>query len=269
MTVGRLLIVALASPLLLSAPARAAPRWTAAAAAAGMNVVVLADDIMVMRAGRPVFSARRAAQADYEQAVRQADGATVQVKRTFTVVALAGPYLSLRDESYIELSRAAHPGGETRLWTIDLRRVAKNAGTQSDSLDAIGAGRLVDLRALVGEKALVRALARDPFVRRVGGARVATLDAVRGALSSAASARPDRCYDVPDDWTTRFAITGADASHLRVRVGLPGSGPCRYNLTQLGLEISIPPSLSNAIGAVRTPPRAQSSVVIAFGPITH
>lgn len=244
-------------------PATAAQHWLANSA--GFQITVSPDDIVVTRTGKPVFSAREAARTDFDQTARQADGAAVRIERKISVVSIAGPYLSLRDEAYVELTSSAHPGGETRFWTIDLRLPGIRPSPSADGLDAIGAGRSVDLRKLVGAAPLARVLAQDPLVKAAGGGGATTLDAIRDALASAMSATADHCYLVPTDWTVRSAIFGVEGSQLRARLGLPGAGPCRYRLTQLGLSISIAPVLRRLLGTVKIPPASVAPVSITLG----
>lgn len=246
-----------------AAPATAAEQWLANSA--GFQIEISHNDISVTRTGKPVFSAREAARADFDQTVRQADGAVVRIERKISVISIAGPYLSLRDEAYVELTPSAHPGGETRFWTIDLRLTGIKPSPKADGLNAIGAGRSVDLRKLVGAAPLVRALAQDPLVKAAGGGGATTLDDIRDALASGMSATADHCYLVPTDWTLRSAIFEVEGSRLRARLGLPGAGPCRYRLTQLGLSIPISPVLRRLLGTVKTPPASVAPVSIILG----
>lgn len=249
--------------ILAAAPASATQHWLASSG--GFQIEVSDTDIVAKRAGKSVFSARDAARADFDQTVHQAEGAKVRIERKISVISVAGPYLSLRDEAYVELTPSAHPGGETRFWTIDLRLKSVPPDPKTDGLNAIGAGRSVDLPKLVGAAALARALAQDPFVRAAGGGGANTLDEIHDALASGMSAMANQCFFVPTDWTARSAILGVKGSRLLARLGLPGAGPCRYRLTQLGLSIPISPGLRRLIGTVKSPPASVTPISIPLG----
>jgi len=249
--------------ILAAAPATATQHWLTNSS--GFQIEISDTDIVATRAGRPVFSAREAAQADFNQTAHQADGAMVRIERKISVISIAGPYLSLRDEAYVELTPSAHPGGETRFWTIDLRLNGTKPNPKADGLNAIGAGRSVDLRKLVGDIPLARALSQDSFVKAAGGAGATTLDDIHDALASGMSATADQCYFVPTDWTMRSAIFGVEGSQLHARLGLPGAGTCRYRLTQLGLSIPISPFLHRLIGTVKVPSVGIKPVSITLG----
>ena len=47
------------------------------------------------------------------------------------------------------------------------------------------------------------------------------------------------CVSMPSDLLTRFAIVGADSAGILLRLGMPGGGSCRNNLTQIGLHLPI------------------------------
>jgi hypothetical protein len=59
----------------------------------------------------------------------------------------------------------------------------------------------------------------------------------------------DPCASFPDNLLERFAYHHVEKRVVAVRLGLPGSGPCRDALTQLGLLLPIPAALAQALGA--------------------
>lgn len=261
LSVLAVMCMAAGEPAVSRTPPASGVRWSATAA--GFLVALTPDDIRASRKGTAVFSARRAARQDFDALAQDSEAAAVRIQRKLTVVSLAGPFLSIRDESYVEVQPAAHPGGETRFWTIDLRRPSRaGAAVEADGLNAIGAGRAVDLAALVGAATLVKVLAADPVVKRNGAPAPATLDEVRDALEASASSG-GACYLVPQDWTRRFVILGLSGAKLRVHIGLPGCGANRYAVTRLGLDIPISPTLRRQLGAINQGP-AGPPVSIAF-----
>ncbi|WP_442679775.1 hypothetical protein ACSBM8_00790 [Sphingomonas sp. ASY06-1R] len=249
---------ALAAASLVQAAPAAAPEWSATSA--GYALSVSDTDIVVTRGIKMLFSAKAWVRADHAQAVRDAEGDAVRTEHRFSMVSIAGPYLSLRDETYLDITPSAHPGGETRLWTIDLRRL-RGPGM-------ITAAQAVDLKSLVGEAPLRRALLADPVVRTARPRPNASLDDIRLALPKADFGK-DTCFDVPEDWTSRFVLRGWDKGRLLVRLGLPGLGPCRYNLTQLGLTVAAPPTLRKTIGPVHTAPPARTVKISFTAPARH
>jgi hypothetical protein len=188
------------------------------------------------------FSARAFAEAGLaiaRQELEAGDANAMTMERKLSVVSLVGPLLALRDEAYVNYSGTAHPGGETRFWTIDLRRGSGFNLSPDDPFTVVPAasGRLIDLRQLFVAADITAALAADAFVRRAVRQPPDRLDALLQDFADGAGVVAGACFDVPPDLLSRFAIVGLERSRAMVRIGLPGSGPCRYNLTQLGLQL--------------------------------
>jgi len=207
--------------LLLPLPATAAGTvWTVLA---GGWVVRWSDSgIEAGRAGEaPAYSARQEALADFRRAARDPGVRSIpEYRRTVSVVSLCGPLLGLREETYLDNRPAAHPAGQARLRTLDLR-------TGLDQrLD-----RLVNGAALSAAMGLpADADAAD---------RMAALN--QRALDLPPTGSPmDGCFSVPADWPRSFAATAIGPRSLSVLVGLPGAGPCRTALTELPIMLPRP-----------------------------
>jgi hypothetical protein len=222
---GLALVFVLAIP-----PAMAAPLWSGETA--GFRVEWTTEDISATRSdGSSAFSARDFAARGF--ALARADlarqpVATVTMTRRIAVVSLAGPLLALRDEATLEYRPSAHPGSETRLWTIDLRRRGAMGFDRREPFRVAPRGphRLVGLSELFTRTDLHDALARDPFVRRAVGAPTTSLDELLGLLADRAGSVPGSCGSIPGDLLTRFAVTGVEPTTVRVRIEPFGSQPC-------------------------------------------
>ena len=242
----RFLIVTLAllGAVVAPAMARTADHWSCRSngfrvAQTGRDIVAGADN-----AAAPAFSAQAFAAAGFAIAKAAQDptvSGRVTMERRFRIVSLIGPLLALRDDAYVNYAGTAHPGGETRFWTIDLRRTGPFNLSPDDPFTVVPHrdARLLDLRALVTPAAIHAALGADSFVRQAVPNPAGSLDALLQQLSDGAGAVANACFSVPSDLLTRFAIIGLDRSAALVRIGLPGMGPCRYNLTQLGLRLAL------------------------------
>jgi hypothetical protein len=250
--------------LLMAMPTAAAGTlWTGQSA--GFTVTWTDKDIRATRDrdGAPVFSASAFAAAGFAAARRAIDDSgsrpktsTFTVTRTFRIVSLAGPYLALEDESVTDLTGSAHPGGETRFWTVDLSRDAAPKFDSDDPFAAApgDAGSLVLAPQLFEEAEFLAALKHDSVVGAAIPSETGTLAEGLQALAGSDADFGGRCVEIPADLTSRFALIGLEAGRALVRIGLPGAGPCRYNLTQLGLKVKLRADAATAVTGVVLPP---------------
>ncbi|WP_310534162.1 hypothetical protein [Novosphingobium sp.] len=169
------------------------------------------------RSARAVFSLSASLRAQHKGSIAR----RATVRHSISWAALTGPYLSVRDESFLDQPQSAHPGGETTLRTYDMTKpVARRS-------------QPISLIELVPAPAINEALRRDPFF--IAHARGETGEGLDAALEALRRGEGTACYSVPDDILRRFSIVGTRPGKLLVRIGLPGGGPCRYDLTQIGL----------------------------------
>ena len=83
-------------------------------------------------------------------------------------------------------------------------------------------------------------------VLRRAGTQPTGLPALLDAVIDA-SGEGDSCYVVPPDLLAAFAFNRLDGERIVIRLGLPGDGPCRMNLTVAELSFAIPTSLALAV----------------------
>ncbi|MGC9272039.1 hypothetical protein, partial [Acidiphilium sp.] len=204
--------------------------------------------VISTRTHAPVFSVATFAHAEYQILRAQSglsagdDKTPFQVSQSFTIVSLYGPYLALRDQTLIEQGSGALPGGGVRYWTIDLRHPHNLNLDPKRPLAAIPQpnGTIMSLATLYPPAQITAALTRDPFVRKfVTPQAGATPQTILAALAHATLTNPNICLDAPRDVLSSFAIVAAHSSTLGIRLGLPGRGSCRGNLTNLGLTLPL------------------------------
>jgi hypothetical protein len=206
---------------------------------------------------RVLFSAKSLAQkefAAFREASKDPDTGKMEkcsYERTFTVLAVVGSILSFSDGDFTVCERAAHPGGELRYTTIDL---AKPGGVGYKELemevDLAQPGKAVKLTDLFDERDIFNALMADTVVKEAlgtSGSRPRTLAELVEAFAAGASATDKLCYSVSEDIWTRFVFHHLENGKVAIRLGLPGAGPCRYNLTEIGILLPIPASLKTAL----------------------
>lgn len=157
-----------------------------------------------------------------------------------TPVAWITPLLGLREAIYQTCPEEAHPGGETRFTTlaIDIARHAQ------------GPPRPVVLTEIFEAAVVYEALRHDDLVvKALHGSDIPTeLAALVKALSETSPVvEGKRCYSFPEDLLARFVLHHSEGTHVAVRLGLPGAGPCRYELTELGLLLPMPDALKPAL----------------------
>ena len=259
-------VALIALALLVVAPARAAAwscasggyrvHWTSANITAGAIRGMPGSGFSVRR-----FAAASFALLRQEMRVMHAPG--VSMRRRFTVVSLIGPLLGLRDEASYSYARAAHPGGETRYWTIDLRR---HGALALSRYDPFAIDPSVPDVAERPELALDRLASPPPPQGGVSGRRDRGW---RGFLDKAeqhARNRTDACLWNPPDSLYRFAITGADRGSVAIVIGFPGEGDCRDNLTEISLRLprgALRPAFRSALSApVCVPPVGMTPVAL-------
>lgn len=134
----------------------------------------------------------------------------------------------------------AHPGADTKFVTLDLAKDAQP----------------VALDALFPEAAIVSALRADKLIRRALGnasQHMTSLAQLHEALESGPTVlESDLCYGVPTDVLSSFAFHHVESGRVAVRIGLPGTGVCRDNLTQLGVMLPVPATLRDALSHAQT-----------------
>jgi len=164
-----------------------------------------------------------------------------------TPVSWLEPLLALRESIYQSCAREAHPGGETRLTTLwtDMNE------------HSLGSPRPVLLTELYDAAVIAEALRGDALVQRALKGRDVPegLDALVRALAETPPViEGKRCYSFPEDLMSRFVLHHEEGEKVAVRLGLPGAGPCRYELTELGLLLPRPTVLEPAFEAAKREP---------------
>jgi hypothetical protein len=157
------------------------------------------------------------------------------------------PLLGLREATYQSCGSEAHPGGETRyttLW-IDLNE------------HSLGSPRQILLTELYDEAVIAEALRGDALVQKaLKGSNVpAGLDALLIALAETPPVlEGERCYEFPEDLLARFVLHHQEGEQVAVRLGLPGAGPCRYKVTDIGLLLPKPKVLEDTFERMKREP---------------
>ena len=171
------------------------------------------------------------------------------------------PLLALREATYQSCGSEAHPGGETRyttLW-IDLNE------------HSLGSPRPVVLTELYEAAVIARALSGDALVQKAlkGREVPAELGELVRALAETPPVVEERhCYAFPEDLLARFVIHHQEGEKVAVRLGLPGAGPCRYQVTELGLLLPKPKLLEETFAWMkREPDSSYQSFFVADQPL--
>lgn len=195
----------------------------------------------------PVFSSPRKfsyeswAEWSFRQEVAKwddVDAGACRLDIKVTPVSWILPLLGLREATYQSCGVEAHPGGETRyttLW-IDLNE------------HSLGSPRPVVLTELYDEAVIAKALRGDPLVQKAlkGHAMPEGLDALLIALAETPPVlEGPHCYSFPDDLLSRFVLHHEEGDQVAVHLGLPGAGPCRYRITDIGLLLPKPQLLAD------------------------
>ena len=229
-----------------------------AGASVGFAVQWSVSDIVVHRGNQIVFSASDWAKAGLAHflMVNRASGGTAppdcDYKRHMRIVSLVGTMMSLEDRVEIGCRKEAHPGGMTRLITVDLAATGPLAQAGRDAIgrtDTRHPGQAVLLTKLFPVPDILAALANTPQLREVlqrTGAKPKTVPDLLAAVAGA-SGQGDECFIVPDDLLGSFAFDRLDQDRIVLRLGLPGDGPCRMDLTTATVRFAMPDALAAAV----------------------
>jgi hypothetical protein len=235
---NRLRILALAGALLLSAASTHALSAQPAATiwrgrSGGFDVTWTSGDISARRArdGVVVFSARAIADREWGATSADSDDAVPvrEWERTYRVLSLVGPILSLQEETYCDCG-GAHPISWTRFVSYDL------------STSTAAAPHLADVTRLVDEASLVRALTADPLIRQAmdaAGVHGLTRVAQFGPALEAQSISPpsgDCTFALGKEFASEFGLHHLDGTRVAVRFSLSHSVEvCRGMMIQVGV----------------------------------
>jgi hypothetical protein len=178
----------------------------------------------------------------------QDSGTACTYGRSLTLLSVNGPFLSLRDEMSGECRPSAHPTGEVRYTTIDMRKTG-DLGYGLDPDEPMSAGepgtKLVSLTDLFQPKSVLEAFLNDPVIQP-------NLDVIPESLADLPEAlggeegfpvKGNPCkFELPQDYLTRFALHHRDGRRIAVRVLLrPVGGACRAAHAELGLLLGPAP----------------------------
>ena len=252
-------IAAIAAALLLTAPGAFAQTAIWSGNSDGFTVTWTRADIAARRGDKLAFSARDLASAGLAHfvAANRRGGSKApdcDYERRFRIVALVGSLLSLEDRTEFTCTREAHPGGTTRLITIDLANPKPVAEVGEDAIgriDTQSPGKAALLTQLFPPEEVLRVLtAATPIEKALRRAEIEakTLPALVEAVTYA-TGEDDGCYEIPPDLLARFAFDDLDGDRVVVRLGLPGDGPCRMALTEVPLVFTVPGALSEPLRA--------------------
>jgi hypothetical protein len=162
------------------------------------------------------------------------------------VLSVVGTLLSVRETTATSCQREAHPSGEARFVSLDLGGLAATGAKNRGPATA----KLTDY---FPTSAVFEALRKDPIVRealQANNVRPKSLAQLIDALASSAPVLDEkRCYAFTGDLLSRFAFHHLENSRVAVRLSLAGAGPCRENLTQIGLLLPVPQRLGHALAA--------------------
>lgn len=207
----------------------------------------------VKKPGRLAFSAAELSRRGFRTFISppNLDGSEKRVnyERKFTLLAVVGSILSLKDELYYEIIPSAHPGGETRFTAIDLAKSGKvsDPWAVEEGLNPKKLGKVAKLTDYFPEKEVLKALLSNAIIQEaLEGESPRSLAEFLALLKSP---RIDEItYSIPRDLLTRFVFHHLQENQVAVRLGLPSAtSPARYMHAELELFLPIPPTLKESL----------------------
>lgn len=219
---------------------------------AGFTVKWTTSDIVATDSqGKVVFSARKQAESDFRALIKDREkGMDYSYEQHHKVLSLVGPILSLSISDFETGTQngqpaEAHPGGETRYVALDLRSPEPLAGKMMDGGLAYDPdtrrAKMFVLNKLFAEKPLLKALAADKVIQEAAEDSLDTtsIKAFLESIDGKALTGEGQCGTLDRVLLNAFAFHHLEKGGCAVRLGVSGAGPCRYNLTQLGLLLPV------------------------------
>ncbi len=171
------------------------------------------------------------------------------VERDITLLSVVGSILTFEDHFFASCEQEAHPAGNTRYTAIDLTKPGRTLYSPIDyDVDTTKPGKVVQLIDLFDDWEVSRALTADAVIgeflkNRLGDPprKLSELPSILGYGTEIG------CSNVSGDLLTRFAFHHVEGKRVAVRLGLSGCGTCRECLTQIGILLPIPGSLSKPL----------------------
>ena len=239
----------------------------------GFLITWTTSDIRAVSAkdGGLVFSAAQFAREDFQasEAETRKDNARINreskrngeppleanpctVEREITLLSVVGSILTFRDHFYEGCEREAHPAGNIRYTAIDLAKPGRTLYPIDYFVDTTKPSKVVQLTDLFADREILRALTADVLITKALNGRgdypPRKLSALLPPILEPIVGGTDRgCYEISGDLLTRFAFHHVEGKSVAVRLGLSGCGVCRECLTEIGILLPIPDSLSEPL----------------------
>jgi hypothetical protein len=236
----------------------------------GFHITWTTSDISASSAkdGSLVFSAAHFAREDFQasEAETRKDTARINrelkregkpplkanpctVEREITLLSVVGSILTFRDHFFAFCEREAHPAGNIRYTAIDLAKPGRTLYSIDHFVDTTKPGKVVQLTDLFPDREILRALTADVLITKAlkdrGGYPPRKLSALLPPILEPIYGDTDKgCHEISGDLLTRFAFHHVEGNRVAVRLGLSGCGTCRECLTEIGILLPIPDSLS-------------------------
>lgn len=181
------------------------------------------------------------------------DSVGFEMDEDVALLSVIGPYMSIRYHEYDcslgedGMINGAHPGGQTFFATIDLRHPGSPIQGRATYDDAFKP--TPRLEQIFGSKSVLQALSADKVVRAsFPKESLESLSAFNEAIhdESVYLEGPNLCGEFDKNVLNAFCFQKVEGDKVAVRIGVSGAGPCRENLTELGVLLPIPLNLKKA-----------------------
>jgi len=209
------------------------------------------NDVIIrsLKSNKILFSTNELARKNFQTQLKNSGGFGLYYQEDYRVLSLVGPFLSLKYHVYSVgekngIGVGAHPAEETRYVSIDLRRpellskrlFALYEGAHSNQKN------MLKLTDIFSEKEVLAALLADkiisePLLRaniRVKSTKQLIQELFHGPLPE------PLCGEYDDSLLNAFVFHHLEGGKVAVRISVSGAGPCRNNLTELGILLPIP-----------------------------
>jgi hypothetical protein len=177
---------------------------------------------------------------DSERRATQQSGNLCQADLNFQQLSLVGSIMSFRKDVDQSCQREAHPSQLSEFNTIELTN-----GNAAQLTDYFRAEDIYE--ALMADRVVQKAL--GSVNAKPGNLNQLLHTLSRGGIQyieEPSDTSKALCFSMNDDLLFHFAFDHLEGDKVAVRIGLPGTGVCRANLTQVGILLPVPAELKEA-----------------------
>ena len=215
----------------------------------GFTICWRTSDLIVKRGDKEVYSARKDLEATGQII---ASDSICRGVHTVKLLSIVGPFLSMRYSCHTDFLNpdgtpaTAHPSGSDLYVTMDMRRSIKPiADAYKRSAAEINTLAKPELTDLFPKNTVIDALKRDDLFSN-SLQPFHDLPTLRKTLEQFPQLT-EGCGTFNPSILNAFYFHHKEGKKVAVRIGIPGSGPCRNNITEAGILLPVTDAIKSEL----------------------